>query len=287
MRKPAREIVTRRLVALKPHPLNAALYGGEELDEALAESVRQCGILEPLTITRDDVILSGHRRLLAAAACDRITVPCIVVDGDPLDLEWRLIESNRQRAKSREQIGREARELLRIERERAKERQAQAGPQRGKGKKRSASGNVTGSAPGDARDRVGAALGVSGPTAERAAAVVDEIDRRKADGDQAGADQLRDTLNTQGVAPAHREVKGKPKPNRAGETAATAWPLPATDDLYDWSKGWAWETDPAASAAEEVRAWKEAATDKQLARRRDKLHRARIVIKLLIEALNT
>jgi hypothetical protein len=44
---------------------------------------------------------------------------------DELDILEALIESNRQRVKTNEQIGREAAALLRVEKERAKRRQAE------------------------------------------------------------------------------------------------------------------------------------------------------------------
>jgi ParB-like chromosome segregation protein Spo0J len=47
---------------LRPHPLNAAIYGDEPLDAAFRESIREEGIITPLVIDQDDTIISGHRR---------------------------------------------------------------------------------------------------------------------------------------------------------------------------------------------------------------------------------
>ena len=43
---------------------------------ALAENIREHGIKEPIVITRDRFILSGHRRYAAAKVADLSTVPC-------------------------------------------------------------------------------------------------------------------------------------------------------------------------------------------------------------------
>lgn len=50
---------------LKPHPVNVALYGEEEVDKKLVESILQKGLVEPLIINLNNEILSGHRRWLA------------------------------------------------------------------------------------------------------------------------------------------------------------------------------------------------------------------------------
>jgi hypothetical protein len=79
------------------------------------------------------------------------------------------------RQKTNEQLGREAQALLKVEEERAKKRQQEAGKTHGRGQKlpeRVPEAIAT----GDARDKVGEALGVSGRHAEKAAQVVEAID---------------------------------------------------------------------------------------------------------------
>ena len=79
-------------------------------------------------------------------------------------------------------IGRGLEELLKPK---LKERQAKAGPSKGRGAKPTGSVNFTGvpkedihDAPkGDARDQVGAAVGMSGPTYEKAKAVVEAAEK--------------------------------------------------------------------------------------------------------------
>ncbi len=50
---------------LKPHPINKTLYGDEQVDkslETLIESIQKQGQLDPIIITSDYTIISGHRR---------------------------------------------------------------------------------------------------------------------------------------------------------------------------------------------------------------------------------
>jgi N6-adenosine-specific RNA methylase IME4/ParB-like chromosome segregation protein Spo0J len=47
---------------IKPHEINTQLYGREDIDEALLESIRTQGQLEPIVLDQDNNIISGHRR---------------------------------------------------------------------------------------------------------------------------------------------------------------------------------------------------------------------------------
>ena len=96
------------LYAIKPSPENAKLYRPVREDDpeiiALAESVKQRGILEPLIVTADYWIVSGHRRHAAAFLAGLCSVPCRVMDfcreDDPDRFLVLLREHNRQREKS-------------------------------------------------------------------------------------------------------------------------------------------------------------------------------------------
>ena len=65
---------------LKPSPENDSLYRPVNLEspdmQALVQSIRQHGVKEPLVVTEDGWILSGHRRHAAAQAAGLKTVPC-------------------------------------------------------------------------------------------------------------------------------------------------------------------------------------------------------------------
>ncbi len=94
--------------SIRPSPENDKLYRPVNPDDpeitALANSIREHGILEPLVVTADRWILSGHRRYAAAKLAGLKLVPCriepIVRKDDPNGFLVALREHNRQREKS-------------------------------------------------------------------------------------------------------------------------------------------------------------------------------------------
>lgn len=65
---------------LKPHPRNKEFFddmSGDKWKEFL-ESVKTSGIIEPIVITQDNVVVSGHQRLRAAKELNLETVPTIM-----------------------------------------------------------------------------------------------------------------------------------------------------------------------------------------------------------------
>lgn len=99
---------------LTAHPLNHHLYDDDEiaLDSELVESIRDHGILDPLLVTPQGQILSGHRRWRVARHLGLDAVPVVVLEpADSEDAEIKLIEANRQRFKTGLQIAREVRHL--------------------------------------------------------------------------------------------------------------------------------------------------------------------------------
>lgn len=103
------------LASIRPSPENEQLYKPVKRDDpaiqALAESIRERGVIEPLVITQDYWIISGHRRFAAANLVGLDQVPCRVMDfrkADDPDRFLRLLrEYNRQREKSVDEIIRE------------------------------------------------------------------------------------------------------------------------------------------------------------------------------------
>jgi ParB-like chromosome segregation protein Spo0J len=120
--------VTRSPDELKPHPENTDIYGNEEVDNDLVESIKEKGILEPIVIKDDGTILSGHRRWTAAKEAKLDKVPCRTITfNDGFDEIESLIEFNRQRKKTDYQLGKEAKRLYEIQSEKARQRQVEAG----------------------------------------------------------------------------------------------------------------------------------------------------------------
>lgn len=104
------------LEAIRPAPENDQLYRPVDPQDpelrALAESIARFGLREPLVVTLDGWLLSGHRRHIAARLAGLRRVPCRtepVRRADDMDRFVQLLrEYNRQRAKSYDEQLREA-----------------------------------------------------------------------------------------------------------------------------------------------------------------------------------
>ena len=68
---------------LKPHPKNVLIYGQDEDVTDLKDQITAYGkILDPLKVTENYTIISGHRRWKAAKELGIPTVPCEYVKFD-------------------------------------------------------------------------------------------------------------------------------------------------------------------------------------------------------------
>ena len=102
---------------LLPAPENRELYrkirAKDPAIQELAASIKKDGLLDPIIITEDYYIISGHRRAVACKVAKMVKVPVRIVadlyykDDDPLFLIL-LREFNRQRVKGVDEILREA-----------------------------------------------------------------------------------------------------------------------------------------------------------------------------------
>lgn len=106
---------------LKPHPRNNEFFDdmtGEKWNEFL-ESIRTSGVIEPIVITTDMVIVSGHQRV---RACKELGIPNIMCEiktyKDEDSIIKDLLETNiRQRGDiggSAKKVGRRIKELERL-----------------------------------------------------------------------------------------------------------------------------------------------------------------------------
>lgn len=62
--------------SLKPYERNAKKHPAEQI-EHIANSIREFGFRQPLVIDKDNVLVIGHGRLLAAKKLGLDTVPCV------------------------------------------------------------------------------------------------------------------------------------------------------------------------------------------------------------------
>lgn len=114
---------TRDPHKLERHPVNEHIYGDEDITQDFVESIEE-GVREPVVITPDDTIISGHRRVEAAIDAELNEVPVRVERFEDEDAEKEaIVDYNRQRTKTFSQKMMEAKVLKEIEQERAQERQ--------------------------------------------------------------------------------------------------------------------------------------------------------------------
>ena len=159
---------------LQHHPISQQIYGQADGND-LANSIAEHGVLEPLVVTCDNFVLSGHRRLAACRTIGLAEVPVVIVDpADDTAAIDLLLAANAQRIKTNEQLAREASARMKIEKEKARRRQAEAGSSKLPAKSPEA---------GDSRAVVGKQMGVGPKKIDQFVKVVDKLDELKTNGD--------------------------------------------------------------------------------------------------------
>lgn len=93
---------------IKPNPFQPRKEFDEDALKSLAESIRQYGVLQPLTVTKKEIekpgegivveyeLVAGERRLRASKIAGVIQVPCLIrttEDSDLMKLEMAIIEN--------------------------------------------------------------------------------------------------------------------------------------------------------------------------------------------------
>ena len=73
------KVANRNLADLMPYAGNAKRHDSTQIAN-VAESIRQFGFVQPIVIDRNDVIVIGHCRALAAKKLGMKEVPCVCVE---------------------------------------------------------------------------------------------------------------------------------------------------------------------------------------------------------------
>jgi hypothetical protein len=77
-------VVRKRLSTLRPCPENAALYRSINPNDpeiiGMARRIAKRGLQDSLLVTKDNYIISGHRRYVALKIAEQVMVPCRVLD---------------------------------------------------------------------------------------------------------------------------------------------------------------------------------------------------------------
>jgi len=113
-REEAGRVFAMKLWKISQSPLNEKLYRPVDPDDpeiiAMAKSIAEIGVQQPLIITTDNYIQAGHRRYVAAKLAGLKSVPCIrsAISSDDPEFPRLLMECNRQRIKTHDEIFREA-----------------------------------------------------------------------------------------------------------------------------------------------------------------------------------
>lgn len=182
------EISMMSVDQIKLHPKNAEVYGEDGTVADLIDSFAFCGIQEPLVVTSEGQIVSGHRRYRAAKDSGMTEVPVRVINStDETDILIRLLEHNRHRIKSKEQIVREGKLLMELQKAQKKARQAALA----KGEKLE---NFPRIGKGTTRDRAAKDLGISGKSLETGIKAVAAMDKLRAEGNEEKANAIKEAL---------------------------------------------------------------------------------------------
>ena len=86
--------------SIRPNPRQPRKVFREEALEELAESIRQHGILQPLSVRRVGTyyeLIAGERRLRAAGLAGLTEIPCIVMNMDQRESGMAAMIENLQR----------------------------------------------------------------------------------------------------------------------------------------------------------------------------------------------
>jgi len=106
-------ILEMKVSELKPNPINSTIYSdNQNALKELKESIEQNGLLEPITINKSKLVISGHRRLQALTELGYETCECRMTFFENNTIA--TIELNRYRVKTESEIVREA-EVLKEE----------------------------------------------------------------------------------------------------------------------------------------------------------------------------
>ena len=98
--KPMAEMTEINLSAIIPNPTQPRTEFNEEALEELAESIRQLGLIQPITVKRSGdkyIIISGERRWRAAAKAGLEVVPAYIREVDDTTLHAMALVENIQR----------------------------------------------------------------------------------------------------------------------------------------------------------------------------------------------
>lgn len=218
---------------LRPCPKNKYVFGPteSELTPEFLASIKEDGVLAPVIVNSKRMICDGHRRTAAAVKLGLKLIPCYVSDHEDVEKTlhaWDVLQKQ-VRVRTKEQTARLFGQYKAEEAEQAataEKANDSTQPHGEAGVKEDRPDTPISSK--RTRDKAAERVGMSGATADRALAVVKEIDKAEAEGNVERADDLREKLETQPVAVAYRAAKSEPEPedDDTDEDESREWSKP-------------------------------------------------------------
>jgi ParB family chromosome partitioning protein len=139
--------------------------------KSLAANIAEIGLLQSIVITLTGELIVGRRRLAACQLLDWREIPLRIIDVDQV-ARAEFAENFLRKDFTMSELVAIRRTLEPVERAAARERQAIAGPTKGRGAKATGSGKLPEAATGRVRDRIARIGGISGRTLEKANEIV-------------------------------------------------------------------------------------------------------------------
>ena len=83
---------------LKPCPINSIIYRDSDVED-LMNSIQEVGLLQPIVVTPDNLIVSGHRRFKSIQTLGWNEVECEIKDIPEDELAVHIVLYNQSRLK--------------------------------------------------------------------------------------------------------------------------------------------------------------------------------------------
>ncbi|MEI7491321.1 MAG: ParB N-terminal domain-containing protein [Bacteroidota bacterium] len=106
---------------LTSHPYNHRIYGYTDNTE-LTEKIKSSGWIKPILVTKDYMVISGHRRIEVCKTLGISEIECEIVDDDPLKQLELFVSENFYRVKTTTQLMKESEIYFDIEKKKAYQR---------------------------------------------------------------------------------------------------------------------------------------------------------------------
>lgn len=198
--------------------------------DALCKSLDAVKMLQPIGVTTEGKVILGERRRQAAVRLGWTSVPTRVLE----DLDTAVLQAMAERDEntcreplSKEELGARAEQLLKLEKAAAEARQKGTRSTPGTAANKRAgelparSNSAKNRSSGEARIKVGKAIGVSGQTAERMAKIT-----AAAKSDPAKYGDLPALMDKESVAAAWKEYQRRQAPAKGEMLDAVGQPIP-------------------------------------------------------------